>query len=160
MKYSQGFIESQLKKILPPSNMSVMEVSKESGVHQATIRRWIIKAKQGTLNNNNNVTSASRSQKEKLNLIQEYRDLLPEERGVWLRENGLHSEHITVYEQELFEMSESQKNSDKDKIKSLEKENKKLLSELKRKEKALAEMAALYTLKKKADAIWGEREDD
>ena len=28
------------------------------------------------------------------------------------------------------------------------------------KEKALAELAALYTLKKKAEDIWGESEDD
>ena len=39
-----------------------------------------------------------------------------------------------------------------------EKEKKELERELRRKEKALAEVAALLTLKKKADAIWGERE--
>ena len=40
----------------------------------------------------------------------------------------------------------------------LKKEKKELERELRRKEKALAEVAALLTLKKKADAIWGERE--
>ncbi len=39
-------------------------------------------------------------------------------------------------------------------------ENKRLKKELAKKEKALAEMAALYTLKKKAEELWGDSEDD
>jgi len=38
--------------------------------------------------------------------------------------------------------------------------NKKLESELRRKDKALAEASALLILKKKANLIWGESEDD
>ena len=41
----------------------------------------------------------------------------------------------------------------------LENENKTLKKELRRKEKALAEAAALLVLKKKADALWGDVED-
>ena len=40
-----------------------------------------------------------------------------------------------------------------------ERENKKLQAELRRKEAALAETAALLVLRKKADAIWGDSED-
>jgi hypothetical protein len=40
------------------------------------------------------------------------------------------------------------------------KENKKLKKELARKEKALAEIAALLVLKKKAEEIWGDKEGD
>jgi hypothetical protein len=42
----------------------------------------------------------------------------------------------------------------------LKKKQKELEKELRRKEKALAEMAALMTLKKKADAYWGVEEDE
>lgn len=45
-------------------------------------------------------------------------------------------------------------------LKKSEKENKKLAQELNRKEKALAEAAALLVLRKNADAIWGEPEDE
>lgn len=52
-------------------------------------------------------------------------------------------------------------------IKSVQQENMNLKAELKKAkkekdqlEKALAEMSALYALKKKADAIWGGNEDD
>lgn len=39
-------------------------------------------------------------------------------------------------------------------------EKEKLAKELQRKEKALAEAAALLVLRKKADAIWGKEEED
>lgn len=50
--------------------------------------------------------------------------------------------------------------TEKEENKKLKKENKRLAKELEKKEKALAEMAALYTLKKKAEELWGENEDD
>ena len=80
--------------------------------------------------------------------------------GLWLREKGLHTEHITQYEQELRDMVENNNHKEKEKMKLLQKQNKELQKELRKKEKALAEMAALYTLKKKAVDLWGENEDD
>ena len=48
----------------------------------------------------------------------------------------------------------------RDQSKSDRKEIKQLKKELQRKEKALAEAAALIILRKKAQAIWGEPEED
>ena len=45
-------------------------------------------------------------------------------------------------------------------LKLLKAENKVLKKELHRKEKALAETAALLVLKKKANLIWGDHEED
>ena len=45
-------------------------------------------------------------------------------------------------------------------LKAAERTNKQLQKELDRKEKALAETAALLVLRKKADAIWGDPEDE
>ena len=45
-------------------------------------------------------------------------------------------------------------------LKDSEKERRKLEKELQRKEKALAEAAALLVLSKKANAIWGDSEDE
>ena len=44
-------------------------------------------------------------------------------------------------------------------LKESQKQRKKLERELQRKEKALAEAAALLVLRKKANAIWGDPED-
>ena len=45
-------------------------------------------------------------------------------------------------------------------LKDSEKERRKLQKELQRKEKALAETAALLVLSKKANAIWGDPKDE
>jgi len=93
-------------------------------------------------------------------LVIEARAVSTEDQGRWLREKGLHSEHITLYEQELRDLVSDTENTIKEENKQLKKRNKQLERDLTKKEKALAEMAALYTLKKKAEALWGEDEDD
>ena len=45
MKYSTGFRNSVLKKVLPPENRSIREVSKETGVSEQTIRNWLLRLK-------------------------------------------------------------------------------------------------------------------
>lgn len=48
----------------------------------------------------------------------------------------------------------------KKELKASEKENKRLSKELERKNAALAETAALLVLRKKANAIWGDPEEE
>lgn len=160
MRHSLAFKESHVKKILPPSNKSIKDVAVEAGISEQTLRNWINKAKEGTLKKGNTVSGIGRSPREKLNLVIESRTIIEKDMGHWLREKGLHTEHITQYEQELRDMIENNNHKEKQRIKDLEKQNKALHKELRKKEKALAEMAALYTLKKKAEDIWGENEDD
>jgi len=160
MKYSLSFKESQVKKILPPLNRSIREVSDESGVSDQTLRNWLSKVKEGTLSHGDTVSNADRSPREKLNLVIESRMVSDKDKGQWLRKNGLHSQHLTQYEQELRDMVENKNHDEKMAQKKMIVENKRLKKELAKKEKALAEMAALYTLKKKAEELWGDSEDD
>ena len=135
-------------------------LAQEVGIHQSTLSRWVREyAKVGKMGG---VMKARRPQdwtaEEKLNAVLEYERLEEEEqRGKYLREKGLHSVNIERWKQELIEGLKSSKSGKKDprdkRIKELEKE-------LRRKEKALAETAALLVLKKKAQAIWGDREDE
>ena len=60
----------------------------------------------------------------------------------------------------LKSMSTSGKSPSPARLKQLTEENKSLRKELRRKEKALAEAAALLVLKKKVEQIWGTEEDD
>lgn len=160
MKYSIGFKESTVKKVLESDGKSIQQIAHESGVSDQTLRNWITKAKEGTLNKKNTVSSARRSPREKLSLVIEAGSIKNDDQGKWLRENGLHTEHITQYKQELRDMVEDKSHNEKQEMKKLMKENKRLQKELNKKDKALAEMAALYTLKKKAEALWGVEEDD
>ena len=94
---------------------------------------------------------------QKLKTVQEY-DALPDEeaQGRFLRERGLYSVDIERWREEMLQAlgrKPKRKDPKNQRIKELE-------SELRRKEKALAETAALLTLKKKARDIWGDSEDD
>ena len=161
MKYSTGFRNSLLKKVLPPENRSIAEVSKETGVSDQTIRNWLFKLKNDNLDpQKGELSPEQRSPSEKMSLILESRALSTEAKGEWLRKNGIHSEHLVLWEQELRDQVNDNANKSKETIKEQKKKIKSLEKELKRKEKALAEMAALYTLKKKAEALWGDEGDD
>ena len=160
MRYSLAFKESLIKKVLPPESRSVRSVAKEAGISEQSLHNWLNKSKEGTLSQGDNVGGTNRPPREKLRLLIESKAVEKDNLGHWLRENGLHSQHLTQFEQELRDMTENNGNKDKIEMKKLKEENKRLQKELRKKEKALAEMAALYTLKKKAEELWGEVEDD
>lgn len=161
MKYSESFRSNILKKVLPPENRSVQEVSEESGISAQTIYSWLKQKKDGTLDEKKDRRRPNeRSIGEKFTLLLEGKSVGKEKHGEWLRSQGLHTEHLNQWEQELRVAMTDGEKMKQEKIKRLEQEKKSLSRELARKEKALAEMAALMTLKKKADAHWGDREDD
>ena len=103
-----------------------------------------------------------RSARDKLKAVIEFEGLVGDKQGEYLRREGLHSDHIEGWKKRmeaglqgdggLSAASRTQRAADKQKIKELE-------QELYRKERALAETAALLVLKKKADLIWGSGED-
>jgi len=147
MKYSTGFRNSVLKKVLPPENRSIREVSKETGVSEQTIRNWLLRLKDDNLNpEEGEISPEQRSPSEKMSLILESRSLSSETKGEWLRKNGIHSEHLVLWEQELRDQVNDKSIKEKETIKKQKKKIKSLEKELERKEKALAEMVALLIL--------------
>jgi transposase len=160
MRYSRAIKESVLKKVLPPEKRSIQEVSKEYGISEQTIKNWIEKVNNGILDLDidrgpNYLTSA-----EKLHLLLEAAGLPEEHRGSWIREKGLHTEHLQLWEQELRDTVTDKNQESKQELQVAKKKIKALEKELNRKDKALAEMAALIALKKKLHQILEEDEDD
>jgi hypothetical protein len=102
-----------------------------------------------------------RSAQEKLKAVIEYEGLPEDKRGEYLRREGLQSDHIEGWKKIMESglggrqsaADRSERAADKKKIQELEKE-------LRRKDKALAETTALLVLKKKADLIWGDGENE
>lgn len=161
MKYTTGFKNNVLKKVLPPENRSISDVCKETGVSDQTIRNWLKLLKNDTLNlSDSEISPESRNTSEKMTLLLEGRSIEPEKLGEWLRKNGLHTEHLSLWEQELRDKISDKDKQIKQQYNELKKKYRALEKELLRKEKALAEAAALLILKKKADNIWGDSEDD
>lgn len=155
MKYSKSFRNSILRKVLPPENRSVASVAKDFGIAAITINSWIARLKDGTLEleqDDGDGPIHKRSMKEKLDLVLEHQTINSDAQGEWLRQKGLHSEHIPLFKQEITTfMADTSKDKDK-RIRDLEKKVKQQEKELQRKESALAEIVAILTLKKKLDS--------
>lgn len=81
------------------------------------------------------------------------------ERSAYCRERGLYVEDLDRWKQAFEAMNPLEPATSKADMAALRKKHRALEKELHRKEKALAETAALLTLSKKARAIWGIDED-
>jgi len=101
------------------------------------------------------------SSRDKFNAVLETATLSEEELAEYCRRRGLYPEQIEQWRlscEQANDRAEATAQRQADSIKEERKRNRKLAQELKRKEAALAETAALLTLRGKADAIWGDEE--
>jgi transposase len=94
-----------------------------------------------------------------LRLLLSFEALSDAERGAWLRREGLHDAELQVWRQELEDALDDSK---PEVAKSVHpnKRIRQLEREVQRKDKALAEAAALLLLQKKVRAFWEAEDDD
>jgi TorA maturation chaperone TorD len=81
----------------------------------------------------------------------------------YCRKKGLFAEQIATWKENCLQgnvPANDQSKAAKKQARLVQKEVKQLKRELRRKDKALAETAALLALRKKMRAIWGEEEDE
>jgi transposase-like protein len=103
------------------------------------------------------------SSNDKFSVVLETAHLNEAQLAQYCRSKGLFVEQIVEWRracQEANASSVDRNREQRDQSKSDRKEIKQLKKELQRKEKALAEAAALIILRKKAQAIWGDPEED
>ncbi len=161
MAYSRAVRKSVLMRVLPPTQESISVVSKDMGMDEQTIKNWLKEEKDINIDSDSSIKSPSSfSSKEKYLLLMESRGISEEDFGEFLRTRGIHSEHLTLWEQEIREMVSKKETKEEKKVKELLKKVRKLEKELLRKNKALAEAAALLILKKKLDLLTAEEEED
>lgn len=162
-KYSEVMKESMVKRIVSPGGLSALKLSKEVGIAHQTLSRWVKEYGKSEEMEKKAKGVQSWSAEEKLEALLEAGYLEGEELGAYLRRKGLHSTDLERWRQETLEglKSVGRGRPRKDpEIFELQKREKVLQRELRRKEKALAEASALLVLKKKAELIWGVSEDE
>jgi transposase-like protein len=99
----------------------------------------------------------------KLAVVIETAGLNEEELAEYCRRKGLYVEQIRRWREAAIAGTQTLRPLSTEERRDLQQERKKtrqLEKELRRKDKALAETAALLVLQKKAQAIWGDGEDD
>ena len=158
MKYSAEFIEQALVKVHARGGRTIRSVADDLGVNFYTVQRWL---KVHTIIRTDVVDRERRPhewrREEQLGALLETHALNDEQLQAWCRERGLFPHHLEEW-RVAFCAGDSSKAKAASTL-SLSKENAKLKKELQRKEKALAEAAALLVLQKKFQALWADEEE-
>jgi len=164
--YSIGFRAKVVKKMISLPERSAASFAEEVGVHKSTLAKWRRSVYTiGSMRQKEDQKRKSTRQwtgGEKLEVINKASTLKDEELGQFLREKGLHEAQLEMWQKEALE-GLSGGNGKRDlssKLAAERKQTKKLEREIHRKDKALAEAAALLVLQKKVQAIWGDGDDN
>jgi len=161
-RYSEERKASVMRKLLPPNNRPVAEVSKEEGISEPTLYNWRKQAKErGVPVPGSKKQTDEWSPEAKFAAAVESISLSEIELGEYCRSKGLYPEQIKRWKEACIQgaqLSGEQQHRSQKEAKDAKKRIKDLERELRRKEKALAETAALLVLRKKLNALWEENE--
>jgi len=174
MHYTDMFKNAMIQKMAGPGAISASALSKQIDVPQPTLSKLLRMAGVGLSynfpDNAHEYTKMAKikgpkrpndwSAENKLKVVMEAASLDDEQLGEFLRKKGLHQTHLEQWRLQMLDGLQNgfskknarKKKADAKRIRSLEKE-------INRKDKALAETAALLVLKKKVQQIWGDEDD-
>jgi transposase-like protein len=155
-RYGEKFKQRAVARLLPPESSAISTVSQEMGISVATLERWRADALSMPARERA-WTAAARLQAVITTAAMDEAQL-----GAWCREQGVYPSELQQWKSDataaLTESTEErvspqQAREDKKRIKELERD-------LRRKDKALAETAALLVLSKQMEAIFRRGEDE
>jgi len=166
-RYSEAVKADVRRRMGPPHRQSVAQISAELGIHVVTLYNW---RKAWRLQGE--VVPASEKDPEgwgatdKFTVVLETAGLNATELSAYCRERGLYPEQVERWRQASQDANQKpvltlKEQKELERLRAQDqKEIKRLKQELRRKEKALAEAAALLIASKKIQAFWGEDGDD
>ena len=170
-KFTTSFkIQAVEKALTRNENTTLTEIANSLSIGTSTLSKWIVKAQNQEFEtaSQDEITSMSNDKRpqdwtleERLNIVVVCASLSDEEINTHCRTQGIYPHHIKQWKLDFINgNAPKQKVVSPSEIKLLKHENKSLKKELNRKDKALAETAALLVLKKKVREIWGDDEDN
>jgi transposase len=164
VRYTPERKEKIVTRMMPPYNESVAQISKEESISEATLYKWRKEAREaGMPTPGNGLTSEQWSSQDKFFIVMETFSMNELELAEYCRKKGLYREQIEAWKKACLQANGQAFDQAKQLNGELKEEKhraKQLEKELQKKEKALAEAAALLLLRKKAQAIWGDEEDE
>ena len=163
MGYSPERKSAVLKRMLPPKNLAIRQLSQDEGISEATLHKWRAEARsKGQLLPDADAGPEGWSSRDKFAAVLETAALNETDLAEYCRKRGLYPAQIAAWRSACEQANDWDRAStarlgqatkeEKKRVKGLERE-------LARKDRALAETAALLVLRKKASAIWGGDED-
>ncbi len=168
MNYTESFKAKMVQRMSPPDAISAMRLSKEVGVSQSQLSRWLRDARSVVpmakeRRSERIVEGSARTAEEKVRIVLAAAAVPPNELGAFLRREGVHEAELEQWRAAMIDAAKAAfeggsapkagRGAEAKRIKDLERE-------LRRKEKALAEAAALLVLQKKLHTYLEERDKD
>jgi transposase-like protein len=166
-EYTETLKARMVRRMLGPRATRQTDLARETGIPQPTLSRWLretatFKAmKEHDKPDEAPPAPAARrpqdwSAEEKLAAVVETRGMPAQNLGEFLRRHGLHAEELEAWRTSAMAAMAApprKGGGESKRIRELEKE-------IRKKDKALAETAALLVLSKKVRALWGDAADD
>ena len=157
-EYTESFRQQALEKVYTRGSSSIRAVAEDLNMSFGTLRNWM---KADRNNSQANAGEQSKrpqdwSRAERLQILMESHGLDEEALNALCREKGIFRHHLEQW-QAAFAAGGAV--DSRTQLRELKETNKALTRELKRKEKALAEAAALMVLQKKYQALWEEKDE-
>jgi hypothetical protein len=155
-RYGKAFKDRAVARLLPPENATLDDVAREYGVGVATLERWRSAALAEP------ARERAWSAAARLDAVVTTAAMDEASRSAWCRAHGVYPQELTAWREAATEAlaepedaraSPQQTRQDRRRIKELERE-------VRRKDKALAETAALLVLSKKVEAIFNKGGDE
>ena len=150
--YSVAFKQKMVEQLTGKDAMSALELSKETGVRQQNLSRWLHEARNLPLVKSHLPTDSGLSVAQKARLVADASELSGGELTAFLEREGV---KFAEFEQWRLALQEGGRAST-----ATAKHIRKLERELARKEKALAEAAALLVLKKTIGSLYHDEDND
>lgn len=160
--YPEDHKKAVIRKLVE-SGLSLRQFAKLESINLSTLYSWRDKYLKAGSSLADSKSSDGWSPEQKFSIVLETASLSEIELSEYCREKGLYPEQIREWKQSCISGNQTQaqqrkqmaqeRKADRKRIKELEKE-------LKRKDAALAETAALLVLRKKLNAYWREDEDN
>lgn len=154
-RYGQAYKNRIVARLLPPESAAIDVVAREVGVSVATLERWRAAALAEGGGGSQRWTAAAR-----LEAVIATAAMDEASRSAWCREHGVYPAELEAWKQDAIAglgepraASAAEARQDRRRVKELERE-------LHRKDKALAETAALLVLAKKLRAVFRDGEDE
>jgi transposase len=150
--YSIAFKQKMVERLTGKSALSALQLSRETGVRQQNLSRWLQEARSLPLVATDKNIVHTWTVEQKAQVLSEASRLSGEQLTAYLQREGVKLADFERWRVALEE--EGQESS------SAIKRIRKLERELARKEKALAEAAALLVLKKTVESLASDEDDD
>ena len=161
-KYTADFKEQALIKVLSRGSKTIGMIADDLSMSRSTLKHWMHDMPKSPQSSTDHSTKkpADWSMRERLWALQQSHELKDEALHAWCRQQGIFEHHLVQWHADICASGDIKAPvSSPSELRTLKQEVARLERQLIRKDKALAEAAALIVLHRNFQALLGEKAD-